>query len=325
MYRGSVRCLAWLTVVALAAIGLPGCRTGAKAEGSANHVFSSDSYWNTPLPPDAPVDPGSAAIIRFLMSDNDPEYVILTGLNRPGGAFGRPMYWAKPGDPTYRVRGIGVSLPPELDSLRIPRGAEPDPTADSAMTVFDPGRGYVVGLFRAAFRDGHWHAGGADVFYLRSNGLDGSLPQSDDRRNGGHRGMPQALNGVRLDEIRSGSIRHVLEIFVNQTKCEHVFPMVGDECGTNDPSAPPEGTRIRIRPDIRLSRLHLSPYALIIARCLQTYGAVIGDQSGGQASLKVENTLAEGRGDLWAGHLTPDSLQGIPLADFEVIPLGYGG
>jgi hypothetical protein len=52
--------------------------------------------------------------------------------------------------------------------------------------------------------------------------------------------------------------------------------------------APPEGARIRIKPSIDLSTFDLSPQAMTIARALQEYGAVIGDQSGGPASLKLE-------------------------------------
>jgi len=35
--------------------------------------------------------------------------------------------------------------------------------------------------------------------------------------------------------------------------------------------------------------------------------------------------VAEGRGNLWLGVMTRDSLSNIPLQDFEVIKLGYGG
>jgi len=52
---------------------------------------------------------------------------------------------------------------------------------------------------------------------------------------------------------------------------------------------------------------------------------VISDQSGGPVSLKLENTVAEGRGWLWRGVLEDGSLRRIPLRLFEVLRFGYAG
>jgi hypothetical protein len=136
--------------------------------------------------------------------------------------------------------------------------------------------------------------------------------------------VPGAEFAVRYDEIQAGEIDHVLKIAVNTTKCEHYFPMVRDECGTTDQYAPPEGTRIRLKLSIDLSKYGLSPAALTIATALQKYGAVIGDQSSGPVNLKVENTVAEGKGQLWSGQLSKEDLSAFTLDDFEVIELGYG-
>jgi hypothetical protein len=100
--------------------------------------------------------------------------------------------------------------------------------------------------------------------------------------------------------------------------------MVGDECGVTDQWAPPEGTRIQLKPSIDLSRYGLSPAALVIATALQKYGAVIGDQSGGSVSLKVENAVAEGLGRLWSGVLGAKDLDAFSLDDYQVIQLGWG-
>jgi hypothetical protein len=193
------------------------------------------------------------------------------------------------------------------------------------MTVYDGDKGLVYALWHASYNatTDTWSACGGTVYYLSSNGLEGSLLQSDQPRNKGHRGAPPPTYAVRYDEVRAGAIRHVLKIAVNTTKCAHVFPMTGDECGTTAAAAPPEGTRIRIKPSVNLSGLQLSPAALVIARALQTYGAVIGDQ-GGTATLKLENTVAEGSGQLWTGILAAKSLCAIPLDSFEVVKLGYG-
>jgi hypothetical protein len=297
---------------------------GAGAE-SPYRAFSSSSYWNTPLPEDAPRDPDSKKIISFIKEHSTTDFIRFAGAFS-SGRWGNPIYWSDEDDPIYAIRNsCHYRQPPEFDAVRIPDGARPDPTPDSAMTIYDQSQGLVFGLHWAEYEEstGTWSACGGTVYYLDSNGLHGQLRRSDESRNTGHRGVPPPTYAVRYDEIQDGAINHVLKIAVPITKCAHVFPMVGDECGIRGANAPPEGARIRIKPSVDLSSLGLSAEALVVARALQTYGAVIGDQSGGPVSLKLENTVAEGRGHLWEGLLPPDALSPITLDDFEVIRLGY--
>lgn len=294
--------------------------------GSPYRAFTDTSYWNTPLPPDAPVDPSSHAIISFLTRDNANPFVMFTGTG-PGGRWGHPIYWAKPSDPSYDIRNsCSFVMPPEFGFVRIPKAAHPDPGSDSDMTVYDLQRGVVYALWHAEYDPvtGHWSSCGGTAYYLDSNGLDGRLAQTDQPANTGHRGLPPTTYAVRWDEIQSGHIDHILRINVNTTGCAHVFPMTGDECGSRDPDAPPEGTRIRIDPSIDLSTLHLSPAALIVAQALQRYGAIVGDQTGGSATIQVEGVVLEGRGWLWKGVLGPNALHKLPFSDFQVIQAGYG-
>jgi hypothetical protein len=298
----------------------------ARAAALPYRAFSSGSYWNSLLPADAPLHPDSDRIIDFLVADNVTNYVLLSGTDDTG-KWGQPVYWVQTGDPVYDVRSTRYMLPPEFASLRIPRGARPDPTSDAEMTVYDPDRGYVAGLWLAAYDPAtdSWTAGGGDIYYLGSNGLHGTLSQSDEARNSGnHRGLPPPTYAVRYDEITAGRIDHVLKIAVNTVKGDtHVFPMVGDEPGSDHPYAPVEGARIRIKPSVDLGKLNLSPPALTVARALQRYGAIIGDQTGAPVELKMENTIAEGRGHLWNGVLNSASLAAIPLRLYEVIEHGY--
>jgi hypothetical protein len=288
-------------------------------------AFSPSSYWNTPLPLDAPVDTNSENIIAFIKEHSTTDFVHFGGAT-PEGTWGNPIYWAKRGNPSYEIRNTcSFEPPPEFASVRIPRGARPDPSSDSAMTVYDVAKGHVYAFHWTNYDKASdtWSACGGAVYYLNSNGLHGTLRRSDEPRNDGHRGVPPPAFAVRYDEVQFGEINHVLKIGVTATKCAHVFPMVRDECGTTATHAPPEGTRIRIKPSIDLSLLGLSAPELVVARALQEYGAVIGDQGGGPVSLKLENTVAEGRGQLWDGVLTSDSLAAIPLDGYEVIELGY--
>jgi hypothetical protein len=297
----------------------------AAAAGTPYRAFRR-SYWNREIPGAVGRASRSAEIMGFIKATSSHRYVRLGGTSQSGD-FGLPIYWAKAGDPTHDV--VGTSLPPEFNRLRIPRGATADATPDGAMCVFDRGRGWVALLFRATFSAGKWHADGGAIHRLASNGLDAQWRRcpNHDRRNRGHRGLPGAVAAIRYDEVAAGSIPHAVRIAVPTTSHGSVFPMVSSDGSSGAPAAPPEGARLRIKPAVDLDRLRrlgkLSRSGLVVARCLQRYGAVVSDE-GGDTTVKVEHTVAEGRGWLWRRKLNADSLRAIPLDDFEVIRLGWG-
>jgi hypothetical protein len=285
-----------------------------------------EGYWTTPLPEDAPVDPNSDEFIAHIQEHSNTNFIRLAGATADG-KWGNPIYYAGSGDPAHEIgNSCGNRQPPEFRSVRIPAGALPDPSSDSSMTVYDLDKGVVYGFYRTRYDEAtnHWSSCGGAVYYLDSNGLVGSLGQSDEPRNFGHRGVPPFTYAVRHDEIEAGSIDHVLKIAVDVANEDHVWPMSGSDGDSTDEFAPPEGARLRLKPSIDLSELDLTGPQRTIATALQTYGAVIGDQSGSTTALKLENTVAEGRGQLWTGMLEPDSLSMFELEDFEVIKLGYG-
>ena len=79
---------------------------------------------------------------------------------------------------------------------------------------------------------------------------------------------------------------------------------------------------MRIKPSINLKALDLHPQALVIAEALQKYGVYLGD-SGGTTALKLEDTKAEGRGQLWT--VTANDLCSLPFTTqyWDVLPEGY--
>jgi hypothetical protein len=196
------------------------------------------------------------------------------------------------------------------------------------MTIFDERRGYVAMFTDAAYdKDSDtWSAAGGSVAYLDSNGLSSMLPESNEPDNvGNHRGNNGAVAAVRFDEVQEGSIDHVLKIAIGPEAADRaVFPMTGsdgDYLG-DDPAVPPQGLRLRINPSIDLEELRLHPEALVIAKALQTYGMYIGD-SGGVTALKLEDTVSEGRGQLW--DVTAQDLCRLPFTPsyWDVLPEGY--
>jgi len=295
-------------------------------QGAPLRAFTPDSWWNSPVPDDAPSNPRASAILRYMSTaaESGGGCVHLAGAG--GSQWGQPVYWAKPGDPTYRVSVAKADPPPELQDLRIPDGALAAHNNDGSISIFDVDRGYVVALTDAAYDadSRSWRASGATVTYLDSNGLDVRTGQSsDDRNRGSHRGNNAAVMMARFDEVKAGRIDHVLKVASGPAvSTRSVFPMVGSDGSSTNPSAPPQGLRFRIKPSVDLESLHLPRQALVIARALQQYGFYIGD-SGGVTALKLEDTRIEGRGQLW--NLTSDALCGLPLSPqyWDVLPGGY--
>lgn len=290
-------------------------------------AFSAGSWWNTPVPRDAPSHPRASAILDYMQTARDAG----DGCVRLAGAdeseWGQPVYWSRPTDKAYDI-AVDMPQPPpsELDTLRIPEGARGAATSDAEMTIFDVDRGYVVALTGADLdvKTDTWRARGATVTYLGSNGLHARTGRSDDARNtGSHRGNNGATMMVRHDEVTRGAIEHVLKVASGpETSKRFVFPMIGSDGDSDNPDAPPQGLRFRIKPTVDLSALDLAPEARVIAQALQTYGFYVGD-SAGVTALKLENTRAEGRGQLW--ELPPTALCSLPLRRdlWDVLPESY--
>ena len=308
------------------ALGPTGPAAAAEAgDGSPYRAFSRHSWWNTRLPTSAPQHPDEARILSYLHADagDGDGFLQLAGAGRSD--WGQPVYWAKRGDREYNVRWSGDLRPPELDHLRIPDEMKAADTSDAALTLFDKRRGYVVAMTGAAYNRSAdtWSVTGATVTYLRSNGLDALLPESDDERNiGSHRGNNGATMMARWGEVEAGKIKHVIKIACGpEASPEHAFPMVNSD--GDKPSSPiKQGVRLRIRPDVRLKSMDLHREALVIAQAARRYGVYCGD-SGGNTALKLENTRAEGRGQLWK--VDANALAGLPFTSryWDVLPEGY--
>jgi hypothetical protein len=332
--------VALATVAALAAVADPN-EPGSAGQGSSSdgdisgeqhrapyRAFEPDSWWNTPVPRDAPLSEHGEEILDYLSTARESGQGCLMLAGASGGSWGQPIYWSEPSDPEYDVTGLANERPPELSRLRIPEGARPANNSDGSMSVYDLKKGYVVALTDASFDEDTetWTASGATVTYLDSNGLHAETGESDERRNrGSHRGNNGATMAVSWAEMEAGEVRHVLKVASGpEVSNEYVFPMVGSDGDYkgNDPEVPPQGLRLRIKPSLDLDEFQLTDEAMVIAEALQRYGFYIGD-SGGTTALKLEDTKAEGRGQLW--NLSPDALCDLPFDPdhWDVVAEGY--
>jgi hypothetical protein len=291
-----------------AAQGATGADATASRTASGSRPFNAGGYWNTKLG-NAPLSPHSAAWIQDAVAHSG------THLSLVLGDWGMPVYRASASDPLVQVTSSGHTV-----RFRIPANARPMSANDAALTVIDPTTNQVVGLFGAHVSGGTWSVSGLSRYRYSSNGIAGGLPGGL-KANFGHRGIPASVPAVTMAEIQRGSIRHRLEIYWHETASRTpegksaYFPMTGSESGKA--GVVPEGAVIRIKPGLNLDALHLSPAAKVIARALQKYGAVVGDNAGSGNSLKLQGNAN------WAGVLNKDSLRGIPWSDYVFVKGGF--
>ena len=275
--------------------------------------FRAASYWNTPLG-HAPRDPGNRRYVRDAQVKAHSQRYLKLVL----GDWGMPTYRSGAADPSYRINpASGPTI-----RVHIPRGARAMPTSDAALTVNDLASHQVVGLGGARFHRAtqRWTARSVSRYGSSTNGIAQGL-RGGTRGNLGHRGIPGSVQAVTMSEIRRGVINHRLEVYWWETRSrtptgqEAYFPMTGSEGGKI--GTVPEGIVIRIKPHVDLTRKHLSPAAYTIARALQRYGAVVGDNSGSGNSLKLQANAN------WTGVLAKDSLRSIRWSDYAFVKGGY--
>ena len=269
--------------------------------------FQPTGYWNTRLG-HAPKDPHNARWIQDAKAGGPHLNLVL-------GDWGMPVYRAKPSNPLVRISSGGHTV-----RVHIPRQARAMKGSDAALTVIDKSTNQVVGLFGAHGSGTNWSVSGLSRYGYQTNGIAGGLP-SGVKSNFGHRGIPASVPAVTKGEIQRGKIRHRLEIYWHETASRTpegrsaYFPMTGSESGKS--GVVPEGAVIRIKPSVNLKALSLSPAAYVIARALQKYGAVVGDNSGQGNSMKLQGNTN------WSGILNKNSLRSIPWSDFVFVKGGY--
>jgi hypothetical protein len=276
-------------------------------------VFTPTSWWNTPLG-NAPVDANSARYIADSQIATHSQNYLKLAI----GAWGAPTYHATASDPLYTIT---PTMYGKTVTVHIPASAQPQPTSDAELTVYDPSTAQVVGLWGGAFNSTthKWTTAGIDHYALGSDGV--ASAAGGVKGNEGHRGISANFRAIRQDELLAGAINHRFEIYWWATApktpegAKAYWPMYNSE--QNKGGLVPEGSVVRIKPSVDLSTRGLSPAAKVIAQALQTYGAVVGDNSGSGNNLKLQSNAD------WTGLLVASALKSIPWSDYEFVKGGY--
>ncbi len=293
----------------------------------AKRFFVPDSFWNTPIPKDAEIDPRSEEMLEILRSQpNEGEKGFWLNLHK----WTIPVYEVDENTPRQYV------LPDKEpfshgkcfeNPVPIPDYATPDPQRDAHMAIVDWKNMKAWDMWYV-YRDenGRWRSRTGMTYRLDGSGVfDPEELQIKDGDSAHYYGpsraaaVPAIAGLVMYDEIMEGRIRHKLAFATSANAYkEFVYPPA---CWTDGktPGGLPEGCVIQLDPNLDLSKFNLKPAALVIARALQEYGAVNVDVSGGK-TLYGEGLYSH-PSKSWEGILEENDLECIGLSHFRVLKI----
>jgi hypothetical protein len=233
-----------------------------------------------------------------------------------GGSSGwsSPHYYPATSDPIVTMTPTRFQVGKTV-TFRLPVNAAPCTARDTMLVVTDVTTNQDVSLFHfTRDADGTPHAEGMARYWLNSEGLAERIGGTVG--NWGHRGLPGFTYQFDQQELVAGALPRRLKFGIPRTGPYAVFPMSDYE--RNRGGIIPEGAVMRIRPDIDVAS-RVSGLALVLARNFQDYGIVVGDNSGGNITVK-----GQGGVDWWTLLNRYDALSCFPVArDWEFIPAGW--
>ncbi len=226
-------------------------------------VFPADNPWNQDVS-SLPVDARSASYIRAIgLTDHlhpdfgeDPDYGIPFNVV-PGTQPKVPMTWTAYGDES------------DPGPYPIPANAKREAGGDHHVLVLDSGECKLYELYHAEKNSTGWSADSGAVFDLRSNALRPDTWTSADAA-----GLPILPGLIRYDEVAAGAINHAIRFTADQTQDGWIHPAT-HPAGSDDPSLPPMGLRVRLKADYDISQF--TGQARVIAVALKKYGMILAD------------------------------------------------
>ena len=277
--------------------------------------FSPTGFWNSPIRAQAKAGPLSRALAKQ-------ERVTGAWINTT--SYSAPVFVVAARQATVRVQ---IDHPPspnrdalqrEMAKVPIPAGAKPGGGTDARMIVWQPSTNTMWELWRMRWRRG-WHAGwGAKISEVSKFRGVNPFPFGATAS-----GLPLAGGLITMDDVRSGSIDHVLALGIPAPRAGvFVAPANRTDGRFTGPTAIPEGTRFQLDPSLDVKSLGLSQTATMIARAAQRYGMVVRDGSE-VVTFYAQDPTPTGSNPWQAwfgGKSAARALDGFPWDKLRVVP-----
>ena len=280
---------------------------------AAVSVFSTGSFWNTPIPSYTPLDDDSSNLVANIVGQVSSYGAVINN------SASSTVYQVDANTPTVTVvpydcgNGIPAYLVNQWQNVPIPFFAVP--SSSGQMVIYQPGSGAIWEFGHMRNVSGQWQACTGGQIASTGSGVFAS-PY-------GVTSSGLAILGGQLSsqELQAGTINHVVGLSVPRT---NGVTWPATQSGGGNSGAPAMGTRLRLDPSIDVNNLGLSSAALAIARAAQTYGVIVwnGGSNVGFTAESAASSTSRGLPDPYAG--VAMSLAGFPWDKLQALPTNYG-
>ena len=308
------------------------CLSGTTAY-SLSTPFSATSFWNTPLPDNAPLHPNSSVYVQNIVRQVRTHYSTYGDISTY--SYTPPIYVVPDDTPPVKVRhsdctnggSIDTGLESQFAAVPIPADAVPSEGTDSQMVIYQPSSGQLWDFWRGEKRVEGWYTcwGGRIQNVSNSQGIF-KWPYGATAT-----GLPFLGGIITIGQLQSGSINHALGIGIMETRAGiHSWPANRHDGWVNDENAVAEGQRFRLPSNLDLDSMNMHPVARMIAKAVQKYGLVIWD-TGGYVGFGAENPariISKGLSDpyiaIYDGTPSYEILKEFPWEQLQALAWDYG-
>ncbi|HXV06343.1 MAG TPA: hypothetical protein VFP23_10615, partial [Solirubrobacterales bacterium] len=308
----------------------------AKAVPAAHfRFFSRSSFWNTPLPADAELDPASSQLAGAFAAEverearaGSPPWINTTD-------YSVPIYRVPLRQPVVRVELSSRYRAPALQAAwrRVPLPADAQPAAgtDHSLVVWQPSRDRLWEFWRLERSAGGWRASwGGTMRNVSSNpGVYGPRAWPGAKPWWGSSASSLSIAGglITFPDLRAGYIDHALAMAVPKVRTGVFASPARRTDGTaTGPSALPEGAHLRLDPNLDLASLHLPRLTWMIASAAQRYGIFVRDRARvahffAQDPTPLRGDPYSGPNGYFEGRSPGELLASFPWSHLQVLPM----
>jgi hypothetical protein len=235
--------------------------------------FPSSSLWNTDISA-AAVDPNSANIINYIGATVTlhPDFGAGTYQNQ---TIGIP-YQIVAGTQAKVVVKVGTYAsesdpgPEPIPSNALIEGYPKPGNGDRHVLVLDKDGCWLYELYHTYLKSGKWSADSSAIWDMTINEQRPYTWTSADAA-----GLPVFVGLARHDEVAAGAINHALRFTVPSSQKAFVLPATHWASTVTNPSAPPMGTRLRLKASFDISSYPADDQVILTA--LKKYGMILAD------------------------------------------------
>jgi hypothetical protein len=309
----------------------------ASAE-APERFFSPDSFWNTPVPPAAPLDSDSEQIVDSLARQVAIERAAKKGPAIITSEYSVPIYTVAADQPAVEVQldspYVAAALRGAWKAVPLPPAAEAARGRDRHLVVWQPSSDRLWEFWHLAGGPGSWRAawGGAIENVSTSSGAYGpeAWPGASPTWGATASSLSVAGGLITLRDLERGSIDHALAMSLSEVRARTFFlPARRSDGESSDPLSLPEGAHLRLDPSLDLSTLHLPHLTLMMAEAAQRYGIFVRDVAANvtfyaQDPVNVGRDPYRGPGGYFEGSYPQALLASFPWSSLELLAADAG-